>query len=35
VTVVTDERRYTILRKPDAEDGGYTVTVLALAGVVT
>lgn len=30
-----DERRYTILLEPDEEEGGYTVTVLALPGVVT
>lgn len=29
------ERRYTILLHPDAEEGGYTVTVPALPGCVT
>ena len=32
---MTSERRYTILLEPDEEDGGYTVTVPALPGVVT
>jgi predicted RNase H-like HicB family nuclease len=32
---MTDERRYTILLDPDDEEGGYTVTVPALPGVVT
>ena len=32
---MTDERRYTILIDPDEEDGGFTVTVPALPGVVT
>jgi antitoxin HicB len=35
MTTVTNERRYTILLGPDDEDGGYTVTVPALLGVVT
>jgi len=35
VTAVTDERRHTILLDPDDEEGGYTVTVPALPGVVT
>lgn len=29
------ERQYTILLHPDPEEGGYTVTVPALPGVVT
>src|SRR5581483_6099176 len=33
--LMTDERRYTILLDPDDEEGGYTVTVPALPGVVT
>jgi antitoxin HicB len=28
-------RRYTVLLLPDAEDGGYTVTVPALPGCIT
>ncbi len=32
---MTDERRYTILLDPDDEEGGYTVTVPALPGIVT
>jgi len=32
---MSDERRYTVLLDPDDEDGGYTVTVPALPGVVT
>jgi antitoxin HicB len=35
MNTVTDERRYTILLDPDDEEGGYTVTVPALPGVVT
>ena len=35
MTAVTDERRYTIVLDPDDEEGGYTVTVPALPGVVT
>ena len=35
MTAVTNERRYTILLDPDDEEGGYTVTVPALPGVVT
>jgi antitoxin HicB len=34
-TTMADERRYTILLDPDDEDGGYTITVPALPGVVT
>lgn len=29
------ERRYTIILQPDSEEGGFTVTVPALAGCVT
>jgi antitoxin HicB len=32
---MTGERRYTILLDPDDDEGGYTVTVPALPGVVT
>jgi len=35
MTAVTSKRQYTILLDPDEEDGGYTVTVPALPGVVT
>ncbi len=35
MTAVTDERRYTILLDPDDEQGGFTVTVPTLPGVVT
>ena len=35
MTSMTTERRYTILLDPDEEEGGYTVTVPALPGVVT
>lgn len=35
MTTMMDERRYTILLDPDDDDGGYTVTVPALPGVVT
>ena len=35
MTTMPDERRYTILLDPDEEEGGFTVTVPALPGVVT
>jgi predicted RNase H-like HicB family nuclease len=35
MTNMTTKQRYTILLDPDDEEGGYTVTVPALPGVIT